>query len=256
MSPPARALVPVVDVEALTFRWPRATHDCLDIGGLRLEAGEAVFLRGPSGSGKSTLLSLIAGVLAPSSGHVRLLGRDLGACSGRERDRLRADHVGYIFQQFNLLPYRSALDNVLLACEFSRRRATLAGQPRERARTLLRRMGLGDELIARRASALSVGQQQRVAAARALIGHPDLVIADEPTSALDDAHRDGFMATLREACLESGSALLFVSHDARLAARFPRVLDLPMLQRPPSRGGPGQAADDGLSRAAKGGARP
>ena len=192
---------------------------------------QVVVVIGPSGSGKSTLLSLIAGVLLPTGGAVRLLGRDLGACSGRERDRLRADHIGYIFQQFNLLPYRSALDNVLLSCEFSRRRATLAGQPRERARALLSRMGLGDELVARRASELSVGQQQRVAAARALIGHPDLVIADEPTSALDDAHRDEFMTTLREACFESGSALLFVSHDTRLAARFHRVLDLSAIQR-------------------------
>ena len=231
MGRPAPALVPVLDVEALRFRWPRAARDCLDIAGLRMEAGEAFFLRGPSGSGKSTLLSLIAGVLLPSAGSVRLLGHDLAACSGRERDRLRADHVGYVFQQFNLLPYRSALDNVLLTCEFSRRRATLAGEPRERARELLRRMGLGPELIERRASELSVGQQQRVAAARALIGYPDLVIADEPTSALDDAHRDAFMLTLREACLESGSALLFVSHDARLAARFHRVLDLSAMQR-------------------------
>jgi putative ABC transport system ATP-binding protein len=224
-------VVPVLEARDLAFRWPRATRDCLDIAALRIEPGEAVFLRGPSGSGKSTLLSLIAGVLTPRAGRLKLLGHELADCSGRQRDRLRADHVGFIFQQFNLLPYRSALDNVLLTCEFSKRRATLAGQPRERALELLRRMGLGPELISRRASELSVGQQQRVAAARALIGHPDLVIADEPTSALDDAHRDAFMAMLREVCTESGSALLFVSHDTRLAARFPRSLDLAALQR-------------------------
>ncbi|HEY1396614.1 ABC transporter ATP-binding protein [Roseateles sp.] len=223
--------LPVLEARDLTFRWPRATRDCLDIASLRVDPGEAVFLRGPSGSGKSTLLSLIAGVVTPRAGRLKLLGHELSTCSGRQRDQLRADHVGFIFQQFNLLPYRSALDNVLLTCEFSRRRAALAVQPRERAQELLRRMGLGPELIARRASELSVGQQQRVAAARALIGHPDLVIADEPTSALDDAHRDAFMLILREVCAESGSALLFVSHDTRLAARFPRCLDLPALQR-------------------------
>jgi putative ABC transport system ATP-binding protein len=230
MTVPAMT-VPVLEARDLTFRWPRSTRNCLDITALRVEPGEALFLRGPSGSGKSTLLALIAGVLTPRAGRLKLLGHELSECAGRQRDRLRADHVGFIFQQFNLLPYRSALDNVLLSCEFSRRRAARAGEPRERARELLQRMGLGAELIARRASELSVGQQQRVAAARALIGHPDLVIADEPTSALDDAHRDAFMAILREVCAESGSALLFVSHDTRLAARFPRCLDLPALQR-------------------------
>lgn len=226
---------PVLALSQLVYRWPAARQACLDLDGLQIAAGEAVFLRGPSGSGKSTLLSLVAGVLRPQQGQVRLLGQDLCALPAHRRDRLRADHVGYIFQQFNLLPYRSALDNVLLSCEFSRRRATLAEPAQATALGLLARMGLSAAQAAQPARALSVGQQQRVAAARALIGQPELVIVDEPSSALDDAHRDAFMDLLQEACSQAGSALLFVSHDARLAPRFDRVWDLPALQGPLAR---------------------
>ncbi|PZP34432.1 MAG: methionine ABC transporter ATP-binding protein [Roseateles depolymerans] len=220
---------PVLQVQNLRFRWPRAEADCLDIPSLTLGRGDAALLRGPSGSGKSSLLSLLAGVLLPRSGEVRLLGQDWRDLTPSGRDRLRADHVGYIFQQFNLLTYRSALDNVLLPCSFSRRRAERARQPRERAAELLTRMGLDEADWRRRADELSVGQQQRVAAARALIGAPELIVADEPTSALDDAHRDRFMTLLLEACREAGSALLFVSHDPRLGSHFARTLDLPSL---------------------------
>nr|WP_246448267.1 ABC transporter ATP-binding protein [Roseateles oligotrophus] len=210
----------------MRFRWPRAEHDCLTIPHFELHAGETLFLRGPSGAGKSTLLSLLAGVLTASQGQVSLLGQDWRKLGTARRDRHRADHVGYIFQQFNLLPYRSALDNVLLPCGFSARRRERAGQPREAAQALLARMGLSAQDWQRKASELSVGQQQRVAAARALIGAPELVIADEPTSAMDEALRDAFMTLLLEACAAAGSALLFVSHDARLASAFQRQLDL------------------------------
>jgi putative ABC transport system ATP-binding protein len=146
---------------------------------------------------------------------------------------MRADHVGYIFQQFNLLPYLSVLDNVLLSCRFSASRAARAGGSvaavRESATDLLRRMGLGEDYLARRAADLSVGQQQRVAAARALIGRPELVIADEPTSALDESLRESFMRVLLDACSAAGSALVFVSHDGRLASRFDRQVDLAAL---------------------------
>ncbi len=218
--------VPLLSLEGLRFRWPRASEDCLAIERFELLPGETVFLRGPSGCGKSTLLSLVAGVLTADSGTVRLLGQDWRSVSSARRDRLRADHVGYVFQQFNLLPYLSVLDNVLLTCRFSARRAAQAGNARQAAQRLLERVGLGAADQRRRAAELSVGQQQRVAAARALIGKPDLVIADEPTSALDEALRESFMDLLLRACTEAGSALLFVSHDARLAARFARQLDL------------------------------
>ena len=222
-SPPALAM------QGLRYRWPGAAHDAIALDSLVLQSGDTVFLRGPSGCGKSTLLSLAAGVLLPDAGTVALLGRrwtDLGASA---RDRHRADHLGYIFQQFNLLPYLSVLDNVRLPLRFSPRRARRAGTGA--AEALLERTGLPRSHWAQPAATLSVGQQQRVAAARALIGAPEVVIADEPTSALDEPLREAFMALLLESCAAAGSALLFVSHDARLATRFARVVDLPAINR-------------------------
>ena len=221
-----------LDLQALRYRWPGASADTLVLDSLRLAPGDKVFLRGPSGCGKSTLLSLAAGVLLPQAGQVRLLGQDWAGLRSGARDRWRADHLGYIFQQFNLLPYLSVLDNVRLPLRFSRRRATRsAANGADSAEMLLERSGLPPGLWRQPAGALSVGQQQRVAAARALIGAPELVVADEPTSALDEDLRESFMALLLERCTATRSALLFVSHDLRLAARFDRVIDLPSLNR-------------------------
>ncbi len=234
MSTP-EASQPLLSIEDLRFRWPRAQGDCVAIERFELLPGETVFVRGPSGCGKSTLLSLAAGVLTADEGSVRLLGHDWRALSPVRRDRLRADHVGYVFQQFNLLPYLSVLDNVLLPCRFSTRRTARSTQSgvaaTQTALRLLERLGLDAALCERSAAELSVGQQQRVAAARALVGRPELVIADEPTSALDEALRESFMRLLLGACTEAGSALLFVSHDARLASQFDRQVDLPALNR-------------------------
>jgi putative ABC transport system ATP-binding protein len=220
----------MLEIEALRFAWRGATHDTLQIDALSIARGETLFLHGPSGAGKSTLLGLLAGVLRPTGGHVRLLSVDWASLSAARRDARRAEHVGYIFQQFNLLPYLSVLDNVLLTVRFSARRgeqaARHAGSARDAAQSLLQRFGLDAALWHRPAAMLSVGQQQRVAAARALIGRPELVIADEPTSALDAALRDGFMDLLLGECRAAGSTLVFVSHDERLAARFDRRLSL------------------------------
>jgi putative ABC transport system ATP-binding protein len=223
---------PVIDIEGLTFAWKQGPQ-VLDIAAFRVEAGERVFLRGPSGSGKSTLLGLIAGVLAPQAGRVRVLGEDHGALSPSRRDRLRADHVGVIFQMFNLVPYLSVTGNVLLPLRFSpARRKAAGGDATSEAHRLLARLGLEDpSLLNRRVSDLSVGQQQRVAAARALIGAPKLIIADEPTSALDADARDRFIALLSEEVTRSGASLLFVSHDASLAPLFTRAVDLAAINR-------------------------
>jgi putative ABC transport system ATP-binding protein len=235
MSTDPGTSAPVLLLEAVRFRWPGAAHDTLHIGSLQLQRGDRLLLRGDSGCGKSTLLSLAAGVLLPQSGRVCLLGQDWRSLSAGRRDRVRADHIGYIFQQFNLLPYLSVLDNVLLPCRLSSSRGRRAGpdrtQQQAQAQQLLQALELDAALWHRPASALSVGQQQRVAAARALIGRPELVIADEPTSALDETRRDAFMALLLRVCGEAGSALLFVSHDGRLARHFERVVDLPALNQ-------------------------
>ena len=231
----AAAASPTVAVQRLRFRYPGADRDALAIDSFEAAAGERVFVRGASGCGKTTLLSLMAGVLLPSSGSVATCGQAWQSLSSARRDRLRADRIGYIFQQFNLLPYLSVLDNVLLPCRFSavrsRRAGASTGQVRATAEQLLVRMGLGADFARRSASALSLGQQQRVAAARALIGQPELVIADEPTSALDEELRESFMQLLLEATAEAGSTLVFVSHDSRLAACFDRQVDLADLNR-------------------------
>jgi putative ABC transport system ATP-binding protein len=224
----------VLAAEALRFAWPGMQRPCIDIEAFRITAGELVFLHGPSGCGKSTLLSLLAGVLVADEGRVTLLGHDWSQLSGAARDRCRVAHVGYIFQQFNLLPYLSVLDNVLLPCRFSQRRETQAargGSSREEAQHLLEQMGLEPHLWKRQAMQLSVGQQQRVAAARALIGQPEVVIADEPTSALDEDRREAFLDVLLTACATNQSALVFVSHDQRIAQRFARHVLLPDINR-------------------------
>jgi putative ABC transport system ATP-binding protein len=224
----------VLVAESLRFAWPGTVTPCIDIARFDVAAGEAVFLHGPSGCGKSTLLSLLAGVLVADQGRVALLGHDWAELSGAGRDRCRVAHVGYIFQQFNLLPYLSVIDNVLLPCRFSQRRCAQAshhGAPRIQAGRLLAQMGLDASLWTRPAMQLSVGQQQRVAAARALIGKPELVIADEPTSALDEDRREAFLDVLLEACTANQSALVFVSHDQRIASRFSRHVLLPEINR-------------------------
>ncbi|WP_430402561.1 ABC transporter ATP-binding protein [Hyphomonas sp.] len=223
---------PAIQIEGLRFAW-KGGDMVLDVPSFSLARGERLFLRGASGSGKSTLLGVIAGVLEADAGRVSVLGEDLSALSGAARDRMRADHLGVIFQMFNLVPYLSVIGNVTLPLKFSaRRRQAVAGAPEDEARRLLGRLGLTDaRLLERRVSDLSVGQQQRVAAARAVIGGPEIVIADEPTSALDFDARDRFITLLSEETARSGAALLFVSHDASLASLFDRAVDMTDINR-------------------------
>lgn len=224
----------LLELHDLGFAWP-GQAELLDIPHFALQSGESLFLKGPSGSGKTTLLGLLGGVQKAGRGSIRLLGTELGSLGAGARDRFRVDHTGYIFQQFNLLPFLSVRENVELPCHFSKSRAGRARQRHgsidQAAATLLEHLGLKPELLERRADALSIGQQQRVAAARALIGQPELVIADEPTSALDADSREAFIRLLFAECREAGSSLLFVSHDQSLAPLFDRSLSLSELNR-------------------------
>jgi len=224
----------LIELSDLSFAWP-GHAELLDIPQFTLHKGESLFLKGPSGSGKTTLLGLLGGVQQPNRGRVSLLGAELGRLSSSARDHFRVDHTGYIFQQFNLLPFLPVLENVLLPCRFSTSRAQRAskrhGSIEQAARQLLEQLGIRSDLINRRADALSIGQQQRVAAARALIGQPELVIADEPTSALDSDNREAFIQLLFAECREAGSSLLFVSHDQSLAPLFDRCMSLDELNR-------------------------
>lgn len=219
----------VLSLRNIRFGWTEAA-DLLSIEQFEITSGQSLFLRGPSGSGKSTLLGLIGGVISPKAGTIRVCNQDVTALPRAKRDKARADHLGIIFQQFNLLPYLDVVQNITLPCRFSKSRkdkatsqgGTLAAQASHLARSL----GLSDPDIAKTVGELSVGQQQRVAVARALIGSPDLIIADEPTSALDHNNRDRFIELLNQQREISNSSLLFVSHDESLAKHFDTALDL------------------------------
>jgi len=221
----------IIEIKDLKFRWHVDAPMVLSIESLQIAAGERLFIKGPSGSGKSTLLSLLSGITTSVYGTVRVMDRALEQLSSLERDRLRADHIGYIFQMFNLIPYLSIVDNVLLPCRFSARRrdrALTRGKDLEtEARRLLAHLDMDQPQFHQRAvTGLSVGQQQRVAAARALIGAPELLIADEPTSSLDTDRRESFIGLLFDECRQTNATLIFVSHDASLEHMFDRTVDL------------------------------
>ena len=216
---------PVLQVQDLRFGYEPG-QTLIDIGSFTIRKGESVFLRGPSGAGKSTLLGLIGGVLTPDAGSISISRQDITDITPGQRDQIRADYLGIIFQQFNLLPYLSVIQNCTLPCRFSairkQRAIKMSGTVMAAARTLVTALGLSEDHLSRPVGELSVGQQQRVAVARALIGGPDLIIADEPTSALDHDNRDKFIELLNSQRDAFGSSLLFVSHDNTLATHFDR----------------------------------
>ena len=191
---------------------------------LVIHSGERVLLLGDSGSGKSTLLSLICGTITAANGTVTVADMDLKSLSGGARDRFRAETIGVIFQQFNLLPFGSVLDNILLPLQFAPNRRTRCLDARAKANELCEALGLPTDIATRKASTLSVGQQQRVAVARALIGEPPIIVADEPTSSLDETSQSRFLDLMFDQVRAQGSTLLMVSHDPRLSDRFDRVI--------------------------------
>ena len=219
-----------IDITGLHFAW-RGRAPVLSIELMQIKRCERVFIEGPSGSGKSTLLSLIAGVIMPQQGNIRINGTHINAMRGADRDRFRADHIGFIYQMFNLIPYLSVVENVTLPCRFSRRRrdrsADHSSSFEKEAMRLLKTLGMdGAADLDKPATDLSVGQQQRVAAARALIGAPPIIIADEPTSSLDTDHREAFIQLLFKECDREETTLIFVSHDKSLETLFDRTIRL------------------------------
>lgn len=222
------ANTPAVKLSDVEFAWPGRSAFDIGVPEFEMRKGERLFLFGESGAGKSTLLSLICGIVEADSGTVNVLGNDLGKLSGTGRDRFRAEHVGVVFQMFNLLPYASPRDNIFLPLSFAPARRERAGpDPEMEADRLAESMGLAANLLTRRTSTdLSVGQQQRVAVARALIGNPPLIIADEPTSALDTNAQQHFIDLLFSQLDQTGSSLIMVSHDMRLSEKFDRTVQL------------------------------
>jgi putative ABC transport system ATP-binding protein len=221
-------IAPVIQLEQVrkSFRLPGGeTVDVLDVPAFALADGEQCALEGQSGSGKSTLLHVISGIMRPDAGRVTIDGVDITRLDEARRDRVRADKLGLVFQQFNLLPGFTALENVLVAMSFG------SGKPdRWRAADLLASVGLSHRLHHKPAE-LSIGQQQRVAVARALANRPRAILADEPTASVDAAHQRQVIDLVRGTCTEQGVALLLVTHDPAVAAEFPRRLRLEEFNR-------------------------
>lgn len=210
----------------LTHAWP-GQAPLIQIAHLTLPQGQHLFIQGPSGCGKSTLLSLLAGVQQVQQGVCQVLGQDLATLGPMQRDQLRGEHMGVIFQQFNLLPFLDVAANALLPTRLFASRAAAAsqvgGSPLAQGQALAEGLGLSTSLWHQPVHLLSVGQQQRVAAVRALMGRPQLIIADEPTSALDDANQLEFLDLLLGTAERQGASVVMVSHNARLADRFHQV---------------------------------
>jgi ABC-type lipoprotein export system ATPase subunit len=219
--------MPLLDITNLTksFVSPDGERSVIvDVPSFTLEAGEQVALQGSSGSGKTTFLNLIAGILQADSGQIILAGQNISQMPEADRDLARANHLGYVFQTFNLLQGYSALENVALGMMFG------PGADYAHARQLLERVGLKDR-VNYRPRQMSVGQQQRVAVARALANRPKLVLADEPTGNLDYRSAKESLALIREVCRENGAALLLVSHDRDVLKQFDKVQDLAAINR-------------------------
>ena len=216
----------VVELNQVKFTWPRTHKPVLDIEELTINQGQHLFIQGESGCGKTSLLNLLSGITQPDSGSLLILDQSLPALSPHQRDRFRADHLGVIFQQFNLLPYLNVIENVTLPFYFSSKRSRNVEDTHDAAITILRELEITPGLFAKNVLDLSVGQQQRVAVARALVGNPEIVIADEPTSALDRKNRDTFLRLLFELSTEHESTLIFVSHDDHLSKFFNHTINL------------------------------
>lgn len=216
----------ILQIKDVHFRWTGHSSFTLNVPDFQLRAGEKLLLLGESGSGKSSLLSLICGTVLPDTGQIILAGKDIAKLSGGARDRYRAEQIGVIFQQFNLLPFGTVKDNILLPLQFAPMRRKRVADAAADAATLCQSLGLPAEVLSMRAGTLSVGQQQRVAVARALIGQPPLIIADEPTSSLDASNQSAFLKLLLDQADAHQTSVLMVSHDPRLAEHFDRVVDM------------------------------
>lgn len=215
-----------IRLKSVKFNWSKRNDFKIFVPELKIYEGEKILLLGESGSGKTTLLSLICGFLSPLSGDIFLNQNNIIGLSASKRDQYRSDHIGIIFQQFNLLPYANVIDNITLPLYFSKDRAIKAQNQKQAAMNLCKSLRLPDNVKDKKASQLSVGQQQRVAVARALIGNPQLIIADEPTSSLDTEAQQIFLNLMFSQIEKNNSTLLMVSHDQSLSSNFDRTINI------------------------------
>lgn len=221
----------IIKIASCVFRYPQNDKVILDINPLHVRDGGHLFLHGKSGSGKTTFLNILCGIVEPQKSDIKILGTDFSSLTPSQKDRFRADNYGTIFQQFNLLPYLSVKENIALSCGFSKQKALHVSDLEEEIQRLMQALNLSSRLLNKQAMHLSVGEQQRVAVARALIGSPRIIIADEPTSALDSDAKESFMELLFTQIEAQGSTLLFVSHDKGLASYFESEYDFSTFNR-------------------------
>lgn len=217
---------PVIQLNDVHFSWSSHVAEIININQLTIAQGEHLFIQGSSGSGKTTLLNILTGINKPNFGSVQVLDVELNNLSSTQLDQFRVDHLGVIFQQFNLLPYLTLLENVQLPCWFSDKRMSRIDDLHQASVNLLQELQIPKNLFGKSVNTLSVGQQQRVAVARALIGSPEIIIADEPTSALDTENRLKFLELLFYEADQQKSTIIFVSHDPYLAKYFSRVVEM------------------------------
>lgn len=219
-----------IELSNVTFKWPISHEPLLSIASLNINYGEHIFIQGESGSGKSTLLNILSGVLTANSGSITILDQAFSSLTSSQRDQFRSDHYGIIFQQFNLIPYLSVLENVMLPLSFSsykeKRSLLLSNNTNLHALSILDTLGISKEQSNQNVTQLSTGQQQRVAAARAFIGNPEIIIADEPTSALDENTKNDFIKLLFTEAKKFNSTIIFVSHDHSLSPQFDKCFNL------------------------------
>lgn len=218
----------LLQIQDLSFTYTGQTKPTVLIPKFEIQKGAKVFIHGSSGSGKTTFLEILAGVLPIDSGKIQILEQDFSKLSASARDRFRADHIGYIFQSFNLIPYLSVLENITLPLFLSDRRQS--NYHESELQEMLQVLGI-EQLQNRKVTELSIGQQQRVAVARALLGKPEIILADEPTSSLDYDHREKFLKVLFQTAEKSGSTILFVSHDRTMEKLFDQVVSFAQLNQ-------------------------
>tara|TARA_Y100001949_G_scaffold155002_1_gene142962 strand:- start:2909 stop:3595 length:687 start_codon:yes stop_codon:yes gene_type:complete len=216
----------IVKIESLRFQWSKNNNFKIFVPKLEVGRGKKVLFLGESGSGKTTLLSLICGFLEPLSGSISINDKIISDLTSTNKDAYRSDNIGIIFQQFNLLPYANVIDNIILPLYFSKQRSKKVENKINAAMNLCDQLRLPESILNQKASNLSVGQQQRVAVARALIGSPSIIVADEPTSSLDTEAQELFLDLMFDQISKNSSTLLMVSHDKSLTNYFDQVIDI------------------------------